>query len=130
MIEATSVTIDGKTRLGTLRVKEPDLKWHGVGVHIVSKRLITTSDIGGRLKALGLKQVHYAPEYHSFFYTQTYPAMVATVVEFLAVHYWKIIWWLYAHARLFQELPISVDFLWRYFTPFYLCLKVVKWLKH
>jgi len=129
MIEAASVTIDGETHVSSLRLLEPDRKWHGVGIHLVSGRLLAQSDIGSRLKALGLKQVHYAPEYHVYFYAQTLPAILATIVEFFTSRYWKTIWWLYAHGRLFQELPIPVEFSWRYFTPFYVCWKVVKWFK-
>ena len=129
VIEATSVTIDGETRLGSLRVLEPDRKWHGVGVHLVQVKLIRTSDIDKRLRVLGLRQIYYDMSCRCFYYAQTLPAVIATIVEFFASRYWKAIWWLYAHGRLFQELPISAGFSWRYFTPFYVCLKVIKWFK-
>ena len=127
MIETTLVTVDGETFLGTLKVLEPDRKWHGVGIHFVEKRLLERNpDFEGRLKALGLKQVHYAPERRAYFYTQTLPAVIATVVEFFASKYWKSIWWLYIHARLFQEIPVAESFSWRYFTPVSIVIKILK----
>jgi hypothetical protein len=130
MIEVTTVTVDGKAFLGTLKVLEPDLKWQGVGVHIVAKRILDFNpDAEDRFRALGLRQVHYAPEYHGYFYTQTLPAIVAKSVEFITSRYWEYVWWLYTHARLFQEIPLAEQFSWRYFSLFYPFYRMVTWLK-
>jgi len=130
MIEATSITVDGKTFLETLKILEPDMKWHGVGVHLVARRLLDREpEFENRLKVLGLRRVFYAPEYRSFFYTQTYPAIIAVVLEFFARKYWRGIWWVYRYGRIFQEIPIAVEFSWSYFTPLAIIIKVVKWFK-
>ncbi len=130
MIEATSVTVDGKTFLGTLKILEPDRKWHGVDVHLVSRRLLDRNpDAEKRLKVMGLKRVHYAPEYRSYFYTQTLPATVATTVEFFVSGYWRTVWWFYIHARLFQEIPIAEQFSWRFFSLFYPFYRMARWFK-
>ena len=129
MIEVTSVTVDGITHPESFRILEPDIIWHGVGVHYVSKRLIAQSDIDKSLRELGMKRVSYDDSMRSFLYAQKYPAYLAISLEFLSRINAKIVWWLYIHGRMFQEIPPQLCFSWRYFTPYFYTARIYRWLK-
>lgn len=129
MIEITIKMVDGVEFIDKVRVLEPDLKWHGVGVHKVDP--VWADKFGGhlRLRALGLRRVNYDLQYHSYYYTATIPAILSIGVEYLFHIYWACIRWLYDNARMFKAIPAEECFSWRYLTPYQWIVGLWKKLK-
>ena len=121
-IETTMREVDGVRFLDRVRILEPDMKRNGVGVHLISRKLVKmdeNKELMMSLRTYGLRRVDYLPEYKSFAYVQYHvPFMIYKIVGWSWSAYWKTIWVSYDNARLFKQILPGDCFSWKYFTPY------------
>jgi len=128
MIETTIDHVDGVTFYKNIRILEPDDTIGGMGVHLISWRLIDQDpELMRAIKVLGLRKVGEdicvrADRYAQF----PLPYLLIKLIQFALKIYWHSIRWLYDNARVFKQIPENQCFSWTYFTPYVWYRKILK----
>ena len=120
MIEYTTKTIEGVNFISDTKFVEPFEYRNGIRVEMVSGRLLNRSpEMAGVLLMMGLRKVGIDPCYDAEIYAH-YPLgyYIYRATHYLLNGYWWGIRFLYKNARVFQQIPDTECFSWRYFTPY------------
>jgi len=128
MIETTISEVDGVRFYKNVKVLEPDDTVGGLGVHLISWRLIDRApELIQVIKLLGLRKVGEVLPMGADQYAQfPMPYLLIRVVQFTLRTYWATIRWLYDNARFFKQIPPPELFSWRYFTPYVWYRELIK----
>lgn len=126
-ITITTTRTDDTYLISDAQLGEPDVEEYGVGLYAGDwdKEWETVR------RLLGLYKVKYDLDRDCYMYARyRLPSIYIIVVLWLARRYWWAIRWTYRNGRVFQSIPPSKPFSWRYLTAYTWAVNVKKQLEN